>query len=89
MTDEIDRIVKGLSEAQRNMLLASAPDDMTGAEGCGVDLTTGADYAIAKALERKGLGGREGPGGFRYAGMYWNRPLGLEVRARLAANGGG
>lgn len=76
-------IARGLTKAQRTMLLASDPDDLTGREGAGVDLFTGADYAVAKALERKGLGNREGPGGFRYAGMYWNNGLGLAVRQHI------
>ena len=72
----------GLSEAQRRMLVASDPDDLTGEEGCGVELLSGADYAVAKALERRGLGHVQGPGG-PLPGMYWNNADGLEHRAAL------
>lgn len=83
MTPTIEELARGLTEAQKSMLRKSEPDDLTGREGVGVDLFTGAHYATAKALERKGLGHREGPGGFRYAGMYWSTPLGLTLRAYL------
>ncbi len=72
-----------LTTAQRRMLIDSEPDDRTGTEGLGVELRTGADYAIAKALERRGLGCREGPGGLALPGMYWNNATGLAVRAAL------
>lgn len=68
-----------LTNAQRAMLLASDPDDITGEEGAGVELLTGADYAIAKALKRRGLGEMTGPGG-SLPGMYWNNADGLEAR---------
>ncbi|WP_416464022.1 hypothetical protein [Sphingomonas sp. VDB2] len=71
-----------LTEPQRRMLLDSEPDDITGMEGIGVELRTGADYAVAKALERRKLGLRTGPGGF-LPGMYWNNALGLSVRAAI------
>lgn len=71
-----------LTMPQRRMLLDSEPDDRTGREGVGVELHTGAHYAVAKALERKGLGHREGPGGF-LPGMYWNNADGLAVRAEI------
>ena len=71
-----------LTKAQRRMLLASDPDDRTGDEGVGVELRTGADYAVAKSLERLGLGFREGPGG-SLPGMYWNNDCGLALRAAL------
>jgi len=76
-------IARSLTDAQRRMVLESGPDDMTGEEGCGVDLFSGADYAVAKALERKGIGHREGPGGFRYAGLFWCNETGLQVRQIL------
>lgn len=89
MTEMTDphTIARSLSPSQKKMVIASGPDDITGEEGCGVDLCTGADYAIAKALERKGIGHREGPGGFRYAGMYWNNETGLAVRAIIEEEG--
>ena len=80
---KVSDIARSLTLPQREMVLASDRDDIDGYEGCGVDLFTGADYAVAKALERKGVGHREGPGGFRYAGMYWNNNLGLLVRDYL------
>jgi hypothetical protein len=71
-----------LTPRQQAMLIDSAPDDVTGTEGVGVELRTGADYAVAKALERRKLGHRQGPGGF-LPGMYWNNAMGLAVRAAL------
>ena len=71
-----------LTHRQLDMLKESRPDDITGGEGCGVELRTGADYAVAKSLERLGLGHREGPGG-SLAGMYWNNATGLALRASL------
>lgn len=76
-----------LSDAQRRMLIASEPDDRTGKEGCGVELRSGADYAVAKALERRDLGHREGPGG-SLPGMYWSNADGLAVRAALKSRDG-
>lgn len=71
------------TEAQRRMLLASEPDDRTGDEGCGVELNTGADYATANALKRRGLGDVTGPGG-TLPGMYWSNAEGLAIRKELA-----
>lgn len=68
-----------LTERQLEMLLASDPDDITGEEGCGVELLTGADYAVAKSLARRILGHVQGPGG-PLPGMYWNNASGLELR---------
>ena len=65
-----------LSVAQMQVLAASGPDDITGKEGVGVELRTGAMYAVAKSLERLGLGHVTGPGGSR-RGMYWNNAAGL------------
>lgn len=76
-----------LTDAQRRMIIDSEPDDRTGTEGCGVELRTGADYAIAKALERRKLGHREGPGG-SLPGMYWSNAMGLAVRAALKSRDG-
>lgn len=78
-----EQIAAGLSPAMCRMLVNSEPDDVTGREGCGVDLFNGADYAVAKALERRGLGYQEGPGGFRYAGLYWSNSKGLAIRTIL------
>jgi hypothetical protein len=79
----LHQIARSLTGPQRRMIIASEPDDRTGEQGCGVELRTGADYAIAKALERKGLGHREGPGGF-LPGMYWSNDDGLFVRDLVA-----
>lgn len=70
---------KELTKAQRGMLVESGPDDVTGREGCGVELCSGRDYAVAKSLERKGLGFVQGPGG-PLPGMYWNSADGLVAR---------
>lgn len=71
-----------LTEAQRAMLIASEPDDVTGEEGCGVELRSGADYATANALKRRGLGNVTGPGG-ALPGMFWSNAQGLAERALL------
>jgi|GEM_PF-1355537 len=65
-----------LTAPQRAMLIASGPDDLTGREGHGVELRTGADYAVARALERRELGYVEGPGG-PLCGLYFNNAEGL------------
>jgi len=39
-----------------------------------------ADYAVAKALERRELSGAEGPGG-PLCGLYFNNADGLSMRA--------
>lgn len=71
-----------LTRAQRQMLIDSEPDDITGAEGAGVELATGAAFAVAKSLARRGLGYVEGPGG-PLPGMYFNSAEGLKARATL------
>ena len=78
MADGRDRV----TEAQHRMLMASEPDDRTGDEGCGVELNTGADYATARALKRRGLGEVTGPGG-SLPGMYWNNADGLYLRNEI------
>ena len=70
------------TDAQRSMLCASDPDDVTGEEGCGVELRTGAHYATAKSLERRGYGSVQGPGG-PLSGLYWNNSTGLLARSDL------
>lgn len=74
-----------LTPAQRAMLIASEPDDRTGREGCGVELLTGADYATANALKRRGFGEVTGPGG-SLPGMYWSNADGLAERASLTSD---
>lgn len=81
-TTEIARIAAGLSDAQRRMVMASEPDDLTGLEGIGVDLR-GSAYRTARALDGMGLGSYT-HGSF-IADMYWSKPLGLAVRAHLKA----
>ncbi len=73
-----------LTKAMRAMLMESFPDDITGKEGVGVELRSGADYAVAKALARRELGYVEGPGG-PLSGLYFNNAEGLYVRALEAA----
>ncbi len=68
-----------LTRQQREMICASDPDDVSGEEGCGVEIFTGAHYAIAKSLERRGYGNVQGSGG-RVPGMYWNNSTGLIAR---------
>lgn len=70
------------TNAQREMICASDPDDLTGEEGCGVELRTGADYAVAKSLEARGYGHRTGPEG-PLAGLYWNNSTGLLARQEI------
>lgn len=72
------------TKSQRDMLCASDPDDVTGEEGCGVELTNGAAYAVAKSLERRGYGHVQGPGG-PLPGMYWNNATGLIARQDILA----
>lgn len=79
---EVNWVVKGLSERMRQMLLASGPDDVTGDAGVGVDLRTAADYSIAKALARRRLGYVDGPGS-ELCGMYWSNRRGLAIRNHL------
>lgn len=67
------------TDKQREMICASDPDDMSGEEGCGVELFTSAHYAIAKSLERRGYGNVQGLGG-SLPGMYWNNSTGLIAR---------
>lgn len=73
-----------LTEPQRKMLLGSEPSDRDPDEGAGVELWTGADYATAKALERRGLGDVEGPGQPKgMPGLYFNNSDGLALRREL------
>lgn len=74
-----------LSPRQKQMLIESKPDDITGEEGCGVELQSGADYAIAKNLVARGFGYRSGPGG-SLPGMYWSNSDGLLIRSELLGN---
>jgi hypothetical protein len=66
-----------LSPAQRDLVLASEPDDVTGTEGVGVELH-GQEYQTAKALQNRGIG--HYTHGSVYIDMYWNNNTGLLVR---------
>ena len=82
--DETAALIKvdEMPEAQRRMLLASEPVDRDGKEGIVVELRTGADVNVAKALERRGLGTRE-DGLDGMPGMYWSNAEGLALRQFL------
>lgn len=71
-----------LTARQQAMVLGSEPSDLDPDTGAGVELTTGADYAVARSLERKGLGDVEGPGG-PLSGLYFNNEDGLALRREL------
>jgi len=75
-----EQIAARLSPAQRWLVTASEPDDISGRDGIGVDLC-GSMYRTAKTLQRMGLG--DYTHGSFIADMYWNKPLGLSVRAIL------
>lgn len=75
-----------LTARQEAMIKASEPSDRDPKDGAGVELLSGSDYAVARALERKELGVVEGPGG-PLSGMYFNNASGLEVRAILLGGG--
>lgn len=75
-----EEIAAKLSPAQRWLVQASGPDDITGQEGLGIDLR-GSMFRVAKALHRLGLG--DYTHGSPIADMYWNKPLGLAVRSIL------
>lgn len=81
MTDA-ERIAASLSEAQRRMVLASSPDDITGTEGVGVEIR-GAQYNTARHLGSRSLG--VFTHGSPFGDLYYNLPLGLAVRAYLEA----
>jgi hypothetical protein len=71
-----------LTPRQSAMLCASEPDDITGEDGAGVELKTGADYAVARALERRWFGWVEGPGG-SFVSLYFNNSEGMRARADI------
>jgi hypothetical protein len=64
-----------LTKAQWALLKASEPDDVTGEEGVAVQLVGGADYAVARALVRQGLGVI----GEACGPSYWNNAAGLSL----------
>jgi hypothetical protein len=69
-----------LTPAQKRLVLASGPDDITGEEGCGVEIR-GSAYRVARALESYGLGSYSH--GSPYGDLYFNNADGLAVRAAL------
>lgn len=73
-----------LTWAMEALLIESDPDDVTGKEGVGVELEGGAEYAVARALQRRGLGHVQGPGG-PLPGLYWNNAEGLYWRDEILA----
>jgi hypothetical protein len=69
-----------LTPRQQKMLLESEPLGWT--DGCGVELWTPQDYAVARSLQAKGLGSWEqGPKGS--CGLYFNNADGVELRAEI------
>jgi hypothetical protein len=70
----------GLTPAQKRMVIASGPNDITGEEGHGVEIR-GADYRVARALELYGLGSYSH--GSPYGDLYFNNAEGLRVREML------
>ncbi|WDS38365.1 hypothetical protein W2_gp055 [Caulobacter phage W2] len=72
------RPTPGLTPTMGRMLLASSPDDVTGSEGIGVELRSPGDYAVAKALERRGFG--RYTHGVSTGDLYWNTREGLDER---------
>jgi hypothetical protein len=69
-----------LTPAQQRMVIASEPDDITGEEGCGVELK-GSDYRVARALWSLGLG--DYSYGSPISDLYFNNAEGLAVRSEL------
>lgn len=69
-----------LSDRQLAMVCGSEPSDLDPRSGCGVELRTGADYAVAKALQGKGYGSYE-QGQWGLPGLYFNNDDGLQLRA--------
>jgi hypothetical protein len=81
---EAGEIARGLTMAQRAMVLESEPgawgrDD----DGCGAEVHGAGKWAVARALEKLGLGDTEESPGSYPSGLYFNNPLGLQVRAIL------
>ena len=77
---EIAAVAGRLSEAQKRLVLESGPDDLTGEEGCGVEIR-GTQYRVARKLQALGLGSYSH--GSPFYDMYYNFDRGLAVRAHL------
>lgn len=82
-----ERIARGLTEAQRGLVMDSEPGGFGRADcACGAEARTGATVSAAKALQRKGLGTivDHAPCWPRF--LYFNNAVGLAVRALLASD---
>lgn len=79
-TSAAREIAAKLSAAQKRLVMLSESDDLTGEEGCGVDIS-GTQYRTARSLRALGIGNYT-HGSF-IADMYWNNAAGLAVRAIL------
>lgn len=78
---EAERIAKGLTEAQRRMVLESVPGGWGSAsQACGTEVA-GSGYRTARALAALKLGTYSH--GSLYGDLYFNNDLGLEVRSIL------
>lgn len=77
MQSEAERLAKGLTKAQRVLVIASEPDDIDGKSGCGIEIR-GPQYRVARSLEAIGLGSFTH--GSPFYDMYWNFAKGLAVR---------
>jgi hypothetical protein len=84
MNNEAREVAKRLTAAQRLLVMASDPDDISGQDGCGVQIRK-AEYKTARSLSAMGLGSHTH--GSPFGDMYWNHSFGLEVRAILQAEG--
>lgn len=70
-----------LTPRMKAMVLASEPSELDRTEGCGVEICTPADYAVAKALQRRELGSYSH--GSPVGDLYFNNVEGLAVRRDL------
>ena len=82
---EAEEIAKGLTEAQRKMVLASEPGGWGRSDtAIGVPLR-GLQFRTARSLEKMRLG--EYSFGSCFEDLYFNNQLGLSVRAVLQEKG--
>lgn len=70
-----------LTARQIKMICDSEPSERDPTDGCGAELWTGADYAVARSLEKRGLGEVHGP--TEPCGLYFNNADGLAERRNL------
>ena len=75
-----------LTQPMRAMLFLAEPDRRDASSSYGVELNTGADYAVAKALKRRGLGSYE-QGQWGMPGLWFSNAEGLQVAADLSRGG--